>query len=264
MNYYKEEIKNFKIVDGDFVDYSLLMEDQEDQDQDEDDNSQKFLKKRELYYYLALKFLERKYTDTNLEGNILESIKGKVLEHLKTSEFEKFEEELERNGISFEIFYENLFEKYNSEEDLKNILNLFNIKEKFEEILTKPATFVDKNIFRLEDYNIEIDFQKEDEFKEKESINHKFYRQILRAILETKNYSIKESDLKKIEYFKNLTKKEGKKVSTFETRISTFKNKFYKKLNEAIRRKIGEEVEDFIMVEELKNDTLYKINEKFL
>ena len=262
MNYYKEEIKNFKIVDGDFVDYSLLMEEQEDQD--EDDNSQKFLKKRELYYYLALKFLERKYTDTNLEGNILESIKGKVLEHLKTSEFEKFEEELERNGISFEIFYENLFEKYNSEEDLKNILNLFNIKEKFEEILTKPATFVDKNIFRLEDYNIEIDFQKEDEFKEKESINHKFYRQILRAILETKNYSIKESDLKKIEYFKNLTKKEGKKVSTFETRISTFKNKFYKKLNEAIRRKIGEEVEDFIMVEELKNDTLYKINEKFL
>lgn len=261
MNYYKEEIKNFKIVDGNFVDYSLLME---DQDQDEDDNSQKFLKKRELYYYLALKFLERKYTDTNLEGNILESIKGKVLEHLKTSEFEKFEEELERNGISFEIFYENLFEKYNSEEDLKNILNLFNIKEKFEEILTKPATFVDKNIFRLEDYNIEIDFQKEDEFKEKESINHKFYRQILRAILETKNYSIKESDLKKIEYFKNLTKKEGKKVSTFETRISTFKNKFYKRLNEAIRRKIGEEVEDFIMVEELKNDTLYKINEKFL
>lgn len=264
MNYYEEEMKNFKIVDGDFVDYSLLMEDQEDQDQDEDDNSQKFLKKRELYYYLALKFLERKYTNTNLEGNILESIKGKVLEHLKTSEFEKFEEELERNGISFEIFYENLFEKYNSEEDLKNILNLFNIKEKFEEILTKPATFVDKNIFRLEDYNIEIDFQKEDEFKEKESINHKFYRQILRAILETKNYSIKESDLKKIEYFKNLTKKEGKKVSTFETRISTFKNKFYKKLNEAIRRKIGEEVEDFIMVEELKNDTLYKINEKFL
>ena len=226
MNYYEEEMKNFKIVDGDFVDYSLLMEDQEDQDEDEDedDNSQKFLKKRELYYYLALKFLERKYTNTNLEGNILESIKGKVLEHLKTSEFEKFEEELERNGISFEIFYENLFEKYNSEEDLKNILNLFNIKEKFEEILTKPATFVDKNIFRLEDYNIEIDFQKEDEFKEKESINHKFYRQILRAILETKNYSIKESDLKKIEYFKNLTKKEGKKVSTFETRISTFKN----------------------------------------
>lgn len=266
IDYYKEEIKNFKIVDGDFVDYSLLMEDQdqEDQDQDEDDNSQKFLKKRELYYYLALKFLERKYTGTNLEGNILDSIKGKVLEHLTTSEFEKFKEELERNGISFEIFYENLFEKYNSEPELKNILNLFNIKEKFEEILTKPATFVDENIFRLEDYNIEIDFQKEDEFKEKESINHKFYRQILRAILETKNYSIKESDLKKIEYFKNLTKKEGKKVSTFETRISTFKNKFYKRLNEAIRRKIGEEVEDFIMVEELKNDTLYKINEKFL
>ena len=261
IDYYKEEIKNFKIVDGDFVDYSLLMEDQDQEDQDEDDNSQKFLKKRELYYYLALKFLERKYTDTNLEGNILESIKGKVLEHLKTSEFEKFEEELERNGISFEIFYENLFEEYM---DLKDILNLFNIKEKFKEILTKPATFVDENIFRLEDYNIEIDFQKEDEFKEKESINHKFYRQILRAILETKNYSIKESDLKKIEYFKNLTKKEGKKVSTFETRISTFKNKFYKRLNEAIRRKIGEEVEDFIMVEELKNDTLYKINEKFL
>lgn len=264
INYYKEEMKNFKIEDGDFVEYSLLMEDQDQEDQDEDDNSQKFLKKRELYYYLALKFLERKYSDTNLEGNILDSIKGKVLEHLKTSEFEKFEEELERNGISFEIFYENLFKKYNSEEDLKNILNLFNIKEKFEEILTKPATFVDKNIFRLEDYNIEIDFQKEDEFKEKESINHKFYRQILRAILETKNYSIKKTDLKKIEYFKELNKKDGKKVSTFETKISTFKNKFCKKLNEAIRRKIGEEVEDFIMVEELKNDTLYKINEKFL
>lgn len=255
-DYYKEEMKNFKIVDGDFVDYSLLMEDQEDQD--EDDNSQKFLKKRELYYYLALKFLERKYTSTNLEGNILESIKGKVLEHLKTSEFEKFEEELERNGISFEIFYENLFEKYNSEEDLKNILNLFNIKEKFEEILTKPATFVDENIFRLEDYNIEIDFQKDIE------INHKVYREILKRLLETKNYSIKKTDLKKIEYFKELNKKDGKKVSTFETKISTFKNKFYKKLNEAIRRKIGEEVEDFIMVEELKNDTLYKINEKFL
>ena len=253
INYYEEEMKKFKIVDGDFVDYTLLTE---------DDN--KFLKKREIYYYLVLKFLEKKYTNTNLKENILEAIKGKVLEHLTTSELKKFEEELERNGISFEIFYENLFKKYNSEEDLKNILNLFNIKEKFEEILTKPATFVDKNIFRLEDYNIEIDFQKEDEFKEKESINHKFYRQILRAILETKNYSIKESDLKKIEYFKNLTKKEGKKVSTFETRISTFKNKFYKKLNEAIRRKIGEEVEDFIMVEELKNDTLYKINEKFL
>lgn len=259
-DYYKEEMKNFKIVDGDFVDYTLLMEDQdkEDQDQDEDDNSQKFLKKRELYYYLALKFLERKYTSTNLEGNILESIKGKVLEHLKTSEFEKFEEELERNGISFEIFYENLFEKYNSEEDLKNILNLFNIKEKFEEILTKPATFVDENIFRLEDYNIEIDFQKDIE------INHKVYREILKRLLETKNYSIKKTDLKKIEYFKELNKKDGKKVSTFETKISTFKNKFCKKLNEAIRRKIGEEVEDFIMVEELKNDTLYKINEKFL
>ena len=252
-NYYKEEMKNFKIVDGDFVDYTLLTE---------DDN--KFLKKREIYYYLVLKFLEKKYTNTNLKENILDSIKGKVLEHLTKSKFQKFEEESEKNGISFEIFYENLFEKYNSEQDLKNILNLFNIKEKFEEILTKPATFVDKNIFRLEDYNIEIDFQKDAEFKEKESINHKFYRQILRAILETKNYSIKESDLKKIEYFKDLTKKEGKKVSTFETRVSTFKNKFYKKLNEVIRRKIGEEVEDFIMVEELKNDTLYKINEKFL
>ena len=262
MNYYEEEMKKFKIVDGDFVDYSLLMEDQdqEDQDQDEDDNSQKFLKKRELYYYLALKFLERKYTGTNLEGNILDSIKRKVLEHLKTSEFEKFEEELERNGISFEIFYENLFEKYNSEPELKNILNLFNIKEKFEEILTKPATFVDENIFRLEDYNIEIDFQKDIE------INHKVYREILKRLLETKNYSIKKTDLKKIEYFKELNKKDGKKVSTFETKISTFKNKFCKKLNEVIRRKIGEEVEDFIMVEELKNenDTLYKINEKFL
>lgn len=260
INYYKEEMKNFKIVDGDFVDYSLLMEDQDQEDQDEDDNSQKFLKKRELYYYLALKFLERKYTGTNLEGNILESIKGKVLEHLTTSEFEKFKEELERNGISFEIFYENLFEKYNSEPELKNILNLFNIKEKFEEILTKPATFVDENIFRLEDYNIEIDFQKDIE------INHKVYREILKRLLETKNYSIKKTDLKKIEYFKELNKKDGKKVSTFETKISTFKNKFCKKLNEAIRRKIGEEVEDFIMVEELKNenDTLYKINEKFL
>ena len=260
INYYKEEMKNFKIVDGDFVDYSLLMEDQDQEDQDEDDNSQKFLKKRELYYYLALKFLERKYTGTNLEGNILESIKGKVLEHLTTSELKKFEEELERNGISFEIFYENLFEKYNSEPELKNILNLFNIKEKFEEILTKPATFVDENIFRLEDYNIEIDFQKDIE------INHKVYREILKRLLETKNYSIKKTDLKKIEYFKELNKKDGKKVSTFETKISTFKNKFCKKLNEAIRRKIGEEVEDFIMVEELKNenDTLYKINEKFL
>ena len=273
INYYKEEMKNFKIVDGDFVDYSLLMEDQdqEDQDQDEDDNSQKFLKKRELYYYLALKFLERKYTGTNLEGNILDSIKGKVLEHLTTSELKKFEEELERNGISFEIFYENLFEKYNSEQELKNILNLFNIKEKFEEILTKPATFVDKHIFRLEDYNIEIDFQKDAEFTEntakgnKISINNKFYKEILKRLLVTKNYSIKESDLKEIEYFKSsANKKDGKKVSTFETKISTFKNKFYKKLNEAIRRKIGEEVEDFIMVEELKNDTLYKINEKFL
>ena len=260
MNYYEEEMKKFKIVDGDFVDYTLLMEDQEDQDQDEDDNSKKFLKKRELYYYLALKFLERKYTDTNLEGNILDSIKGKVLEHLTTSELKKFEEELERNGISFEIFYENLFEKYNSEQELKNILNLFNIKEKFEEILTKPATFVDENIFRLEDYNIEIDFQKDIE------INHKVYREILKRLLETKNYSIKKTDLKKIEYFKELNKKDGKKVSTFETKISTFKNKFCKKLNEVIRRKIGEEVEDFIMVEELKNenDTLYKINEKFL
>ena len=260
MNYYEEEMKKFKIVDGDFVDYSLLMEDQDQEDQDEDDNSQKFLKKRELYYYLVLKFLERKYTGTNLEGNILDSIKRKVLEHLKTSEFEKFEEELERNGISFEIFYENLFEKYNSEPELKNILNLFNIKEKFEEILTKPATFVDENIFRLEDYNIEIDFQKDIE------INHKVYREILKRLLETKNYSIKKTDLKKIEYFKELNKKDGKKVSTFETKISTFKNKFCKKLNEVIRRKIGEEVEDFIMVEELKNenDTLYKINEKFL
>ena len=253
INYYEEEMKNFKIVDGDFVDYTLLTE---------DDN--KFLKKREIYYYLVLRFLEKKYTNSNLKENILEAIKGKVLEHLTKSKFEKFEEESEKNGISFEMFYKNLFEEYNSEPELKNILNLFNIKEKFEEILTKPATFVDKNIFRLEDYNIEIDFQKEDEFKEKESINHKFYREILRAILETKNYSIKESDLKKIEYFKNLTKKEGKKVSTFETRISTFKNKFYKKLNEAIRRKIGEEVEDFIMVEEFKKDVLYKINEKFL
>lgn len=260
INYYKEEMKNFKIVDGDFVDYTLLTE---------DDN--KFLKKREIYYYLVLKFLERKYTDTNLEGNILDSIKGKVLEHLTTSELKKFEEELERNGISFEIFYENLFEKYNSEQELKNILNLFNIKEKFEEILTKPATFVDKHIFRLEDYNIEIDFQKDAEFTEntakgnKISINNKFYKEILKRLLVTKNYSIKESDLKEIEYFKSsANKKDGKKVSTFETKISTFKNKFYKKLNEAIRRKIGEEVEDFIMVEELKNDTLYKINEKFL
>ena len=260
INYYEEEMKKFKIVDGDFVDYTLLTE---------DDN--KFLKKREIYYYLVLKFLERKYTDTNLEGNILDSIKGKVLEHLTTSELKKFEEELERNGISFEIFYENLFEKYNSEQELKNSLNLFNIKEKFEEILTKPATFVDKHIFRLEDYNIEIDFQKDAEFTEntakgnKISINNKFYKEILKRLLVTKNYSIKESDLKEIEYFKSsANKKDGKKVSTFETKISTFKNKFYKKLNEAIRRKIGEEVEDFIMVEELKNDTLYKINEKFL
>ena len=71
--------------------------------------------------------------------------------------------------------------------------------------------------------------------------------------------------MKKLDYFEDLTyKKPGKKISTFDARISTFKNKFSKKLNEAIERKIGKKVDDFIIVEELKNDTLYRINEKFL
>ena len=253
--FYKEEIKNFEIIDEDFVDYDIL----------KDKNNS--LKKRELYYYLVLQFLERKCSNANLSENILESIKEKVLDNLKSYEIDAVE-------LSFSAFYEKLFDKKNKDEEdfeLKSLSRLFDIKEKFKEILTKPATFISKNIFRIEDYNIEIDFLKDKEFEEITSegkiikINNKFYSEVLKVLLGIKNYSIKENDLKKLDYFEDLTyKKPGKKISTFDARISTFKNKFSKKLNEAIERKIGKKVDDFIIVEELKNDTLYRINEKFL
>ena len=251
-NYYKEEMKSFKITDEDFIDYSLLTE--------EDDNTT--LKKRELYFYLVLKFLERKYSNTNLKENILDSIKEKILENLKTSELEKIK-------ISFKIFYENLFEKYNT--DLKDILNLFDIKEKFKEILTKPATFLDKNTFRIEDYNIEINFLKDKEFerekKDKKTnkivsiakVNEKFFKEMLKVLVD--KYSVKRSELEKMEYFKEHVDKT--KNSTFDTKTSGFRD-FSRRLNEAIRRKIGQEVDDFIIIEDLKDDVLYKINEKFL
>ena len=251
-NYYKEEMKSFKINDEDFIDYSLLTE--------EDDNTT--FKKRELYFYLVLKFLERKYSNTNLKENILDSIKEKILENLKTSELEKIK-------ISFKIFYENLFEKYNT--DLKDILNLFDIKEKFKEILTKPATFLDKNTFRIEDYNIEINFLKDKEFerekKDKKTnkivsiakVNEKFFKEMLKVLVD--KYSVKRSELEKMEYFKEHVDKT--KNSTFDTKTSGFKD-FSRRLNEAIRRKIGQEVDDFIIIEDLKDDVLYKINEKFL
>ena len=252
-NYYKEEMKSFKISDKDFVDYSLLTENEEDIT----------FKKRELYFYLVLKFLERKYSNTNLKENILDSIKEKILENLKTSELEKIK-------ISFKIFYENLFEKYNT--DLKDILNLFDIKEKFKEILTKPATFLDKNTFRIEDYNIEINFLKDKEFerekKDKKTnkivsiakVNEKFFKEMLKVLVD--KYSVKRSELEKMEYFKEHVDK-TKKLSTFDTKTSGFRD-FSKRLNEAIRRKIGQEVDDFIIIEDLKDDVLYKINEKFL
>ena len=251
-NYYKEEMKSFKISDKDFIDYSLLTENEEDIT----------FKKRELYFYLVLKFLERKYSNTNLKENILDSIKEKILENLKTSELEKIK-------ISFKIFYENLFEKYNT--DLKDILNLFDIKEKFKEILTKPATFLDKNTFRIEDYNIEINFLKDKEFerekKDKKTnkivsiakVNEKFFKEMLKVLVD--KYSVKRSELEKMEYFKEHVDKT--KNSTFDTKTSGFKD-FSRRLNEAIRRKIGQEVYDFIIIEDLKDDVLYKINEKFL
>lgn len=251
-NYYKEEMKSFKISDKDFIDYSLLTENEEDIT----------FKKRELYFYLVLKFLERKYSNTNLKENILDSIKEKILENLKTSELEKIK-------ISFKIFYENLFEKYNT--DLKDILNLFDIKEKFKEILTKPATFLDKNTFRIEDYNIEINFLKDKEFerekKDKKTnkivsiakVNEKFFKEMLKVLVD--KYSVKRSELEKMEYFKEHVDKT--KNSTFDTKTSGFKD-FSRRLNEAIRRKIGQEVDDFIIIEDLKDDVLYKINEKFL
>ena len=68
---------------------------------------------------------------------------------------------MEKIKISFKIFYENLFKDYDKEAEL----NLFDIKEKFKEILTKLATFLDKNTFRIEDYNIEINFLKDKEFE---------------------------------------------------------------------------------------------------
>lgn len=251
-NYYKEEMKSFKISDKDFIDYSLLTENEEDIT----------FKKRELYFYLVLKFLERKYSNTNLKENILDSIKEKILENLKTSELEKIK-------ISFKIFYENLFEKYNT--DLKDILNLFDIKEKFKEILTKPATFLDKNTFRIEDYNIEINFLKDKEFerekKDKKTnkivsiakVNEKFFKEMLKVLVD--KYSVKRSELEKMEYFKEHVDKT--KNSTFDTKTSGFKD-FSRRLNEAIRRKIGQEVDNFIIIEDLKDDVLYKINEKFL
>ncbi|PHI12013.1 hypothetical protein KST80_02275 [Fusobacterium polymorphum] len=251
-NYYKEEMKSFKITDEDFIDYSLLTENEEDIT----------FKKRELYFYLVLKFLERKYSNTNLKENILDSIKEKILENLKTSELEKIK-------ISFKIFYENLFEKYNT--DLKDILNLFDIKEKFKEILTKPATFLDKNTFRIEDYNIEINFLKDKEFerekKDKKTnkivsiakVNEKFFKEMLKVLVD--KYSVKRSELEKMEYFKEHVDKT--KNSTFDTKTSGFRD-FSRRLNEAIRRKIGQEVDDFIIIEDLKDDVLYKINEKFL
>ena len=254
-NYYKEEMKSFKITDEDFIDYSLLTE--------EDDNTT--LKKRELYFYLVLKFLERKYSNAILKKNILESIKEKILENLKPSELEKIK-------ISFKIFYENLFKDYDKEVDLKNALNLFDIKEKFKEILTKPATFLDKNTFRIEDYNIEINFLKDKEFvrekKDKETgeiesiskVNEKFFKEMLKVLID--KYSVKRSELKKMEYFKERAEK-IKKLSTFDTKTSGFRD-FSRRLNEAIRRKIGQEVDDFIIIEDLKDDVLYKINEKFL
>ena len=251
-NYYKEEMKSFKITDEDFIDYSLLTENEEDIT----------FKKRELYFYLVLKFLERKYSNTNLKENILDSIKEKILENLKTSELEKIK-------ISFKIFYENLFEKYNT--DLKDILNLFDIKEKFKEILTKPATFLDKNTFRIEDYNIEINFLKDKEFerekKDKKTnkivsiakVNEKFFKEMLKVLVD--KYGVKRSELEKMEYFKEHVDKT--KNSTFDTKTSGFRD-FSRRLNEAIRRKIGQEVDDFIIIEDLKDDVLYKINEKFL
>lgn len=251
-NYYKEEMKSFKITDEDFIDYSLLTENEENIT----------FKKRELYFYLVLKFLERKYSNTNLKENILDSIKEKILENLKTSELEKIK-------ISFKIFYENLFEKYNT--DLKDILNLFDIKEKFKEILTKPATFLDKNTFRIEDYNIEINFLKDKEFerekKDKKTnkivsiakVNEKFFKEMLKVLVD--KYSVKRSELEKMEYFKEHVDKT--KNSTFDTKTSGFRD-FSRRLNEAIRRKIGQEVDDFIIIEDLKDDVLYKINEKFL
>ena len=254
-NYYKEEMKSFKITDEDFIDYTLLTE--------EDDNTT--FKKRELYFYLVLKFLERKYSNAVLKKNILESIKEKILENLKPSELEKIK-------ISFKIFYENLFKDYDKEADLKNTLNLFDIKEKFKEILTKPATFLDKNTFRIEDYNIEINFLKDKEFvrekKDKETgeiesiskVNEKFFKEMLKVLID--KYSVKRSELKKMEYFKERAEK-TKKLSTFDTKTSGFKD-FSRRLNEAIRRKIGQEVYDFIIIEDLKDDVLYKINEKFL
>ena len=75
-------------------------------------------------------------------------------------------------------------------------------------------------------------------------------------------YSVKRSELKKMEYFKERAEK-TKKLSTFDTKTSGFKD-FSRRLNEAIRRKIGQEVDDFIIIEDLKDDVLYKINEKFL
>ena len=74
-------------------------------------------------------------------------------------------------------------------------------------------------------------------------------------------YSVKRSELEKMEYFKEHVDKT--KNSTFDTKTLGVRD-FSSRLNEASRRKIGQEVDDFIIIEDLKDDVLYKINEKFL
>lgn len=207
-----------------------------------------FIYKKEIYYYLVLKYFYKK-TDNN----------NKLFSFIKSEMSKKVKKDLKEIN-SLEEAVEILFEENESDE----LINYLNITEKFKEDVTNGIYFSD-NILKILKYDITIDFTKEKEFcfnksnKRNTGILSKTNKLsedaiLLEHIFKEPNMTL---DMKKIKIAYGDIKEK-----TLEKKLSIFKSKVIDPLNEIVKRELRNKGK--IEKEFIKYDSVNKLKQVYL
>ena len=262
-NYYQKEIVNFSYKEESFT----LLEDIKDSVSKDDTiiDDEKHYLKEEIYFYLVLRFFEKRLTEETEKEKILLYLKEDIFQNKKKKEVEKIDD-------SFKSYYENLFEKVDEKTSFYVALKIFEIADRFKEKLEEVIVFKDEEILELKNYGLFFNLREilgENKLKLDKPI-----RELIKAILNTANYSITLNELEKVDYFrvcieegkikrKNKNIDDGKNQMTYKNRLSTFKTKIVPIINQKINEELSSNSLSFFEVVANGTNTIYRINENF-
>lgn len=247
-NYYQKEIVNFSYKEESFTLLEYIKYDTIE------DNKEHYLKE-EIYFYLVLRFFEKRLTEETEKEKILLYLKEDIFQNKKKKEVEKIDD-------SFKSYYENLFEKVDNKTPFCNALKIFEIADRFKEKLEEVIVFKDEEILELKNYGLFFNLREilgENKLKLDKPI-----RELIKAILNTANYSITLNELGKVDYFRECIKEgKNKNQMTYKNRLSTFKTKIVPLINQKINKELSSNALTFFEVVANGTNTIYRINENF-